>query len=636
MQVQEKPTPWPRKLGIWFGECGLAPSEIAFATFTRAAAREIAERTTDLPGLVVGTLHHLAGRLTGQDADGQGIKLSPLANDDLARLRWIDARVIEAIESDPALLTAHVTRQWARTAAQAEFSGEPVALQVPPDGTWVRSLGEARVALALHLSGIRYRYEERFDVPAAYSTRAGAQYRPDFYIPDDPDEPTQNAGGVWLEHFGTGIDGRASDAMEAAGYTETRQWKEHLHRRLGTRLVITEYADIQRYGARFPNVVMGRLRDAGWRGAKLEDPHAVDRILRDLRAQQGVGRPSALAREIDAWIRTVRQSVSESPPPMRNVGPDVQALADLGEAVRARYEAHLRTTRTTDYEGMIRIGRHMIETGRARVPWRAVLIDEYQDVNPAQAAFVHAITRSHDPEQPGKAPMLTAVGDDWQSIYGFQGGEVRLIRDFTDPAGHPAGPAERVVLRQTYRFGQKLADVTRLFALQDRNARDRSVVGAKERRPPRRRPSAITITSARLTPAGQERLGGQLAGLTSGVLAALEDIADHGETAKGSVLVLARRNADLQPADRAGGSEIGLDPAALEERARALDLQVECSTVHGAKGREADFVIVLDPDPKAGGSPGAGQHALSRALGPLRGANAEPPQTRSAGSAMSR
>ena len=75
------------------------------------------------------------------------------------------------------------------------------------------------------------------------------------------------------------------------------------------------------------------------------------------------------------------------------------------------------------------------------LPWRHVIVDEYQDVNPAQAAFVHALTT---PKRPGargaRGATLIGVGDDWQAIFGFQGGNASLIRTTADPAGvvrHP-------------------------------------------------------------------------------------------------------------------------------------------------------------------------------------------------------
>ncbi len=76
-----------------------------------------------------------------------------------------------------------------------------------------------------------------------------------------------------------------------------------------------------------------------------------------------------------------------------------------------------------------------------------VLVDEYQDTNPLQAAILLGLK----PDGAG----LTVVGDDAQSIYGFRAATVRNILDFPS---HFDPPAAICTLEQNYRStGQILA-----------------------------------------------------------------------------------------------------------------------------------------------------------------------------------
>ncbi len=107
-----------------------------------------------------------------------------------------------------------------------------------------------------------------------------------------------------------------------------------------------------------------------------------------------------------------------------------------------------------------------------------MIVDEHQDVNPAQAAFVHALTTPRAREPGGEGATLIGVGDDWQAIFGFQGGDASLIRTTADPAGVVRTRCEPIPLVNGYRFGQGLADASRAVVTMDPKARDRVIFRA--------------------------------------------------------------------------------------------------------------------------------------------------------------
>ena len=68
--------------------------------------------------------------------------------------------------------------------------------------------------------------------------------------------------------------------------------------------------------------------------------------------------------------------------------------------------------------------------------------------------------RRHKSSGPGgEGATLIGVGDDWQAIFGFQGGDASLIRTPADPAGVVRTLREPLTLVNGYRFGQGLARV---------------------------------------------------------------------------------------------------------------------------------------------------------------------------------
>ena len=76
---------------------------------------------------------------------------------------------------------------------------------------------------------------------------------------------------------------------------------------------------------------------------------------------------------------------------------------------------------------------------RLRTRFRAITVDEYQDVNPLQQALLDHWTTGNDD--------LCVVGDDYQTIYGFTGASPSWLLDF--PKRHPGATVVR--LEESYR-----------------------------------------------------------------------------------------------------------------------------------------------------------------------------------------
>ncbi len=92
--------------------------------------------------------------------------------------------------------------------------------------------------------------------------------------------------------------------------------------------------------------------------------------------------------------------------------------------------------------------------------FRFILIDEFQDTNRLQYAWIkmlagHGLPDPAGPEQnPGHGPSVLAVGDDDQSIYAFRGARVGNMADFVREfrVGH------QIKLEENYRSGSFILD----------------------------------------------------------------------------------------------------------------------------------------------------------------------------------
>jgi DNA helicase-2/ATP-dependent DNA helicase PcrA len=132
-------------------------------------------------------------------------------------------------------------------------------------------------------------------------------------------------------------------------------------------------------------------------------------------------------------------------------------LTWLIAAAYERYERALERSDALDLDDLI--GKAVVLLGepdlaaRYRERWRAILVDEHQDTNPAQHELVRRLAAGHR--------NLTVAGDDDQAIYRFRGAEVSHLLGFErDFQG-----ARVVALERNYRSnGAIVAAAARLAA----------------------------------------------------------------------------------------------------------------------------------------------------------------------------
>jgi len=114
-----------------------------------------------------------------------------------------------------------------------------------------------------------------------------------------------------------------------------------------------------------------------------------------------------------------------------------------------------------DYAEIVRIAAALLSRTatrqRERQAYDVVLVDEYQDSDPAQESLLQALA--------GDGRELIAVGDPDQSIYAFRGADVRAITEFPDRFRAADGrPAPVVALGTNRRSGPVLIAASRRIA----------------------------------------------------------------------------------------------------------------------------------------------------------------------------
>ena len=123
--------------------------------------------------------------------------------------------------------------------------------------------------------------------------------------------------------------------------------------------------------------------------------------------------------------------------------------------VYRRYQDRLRRANALDFDDLIMETVHLLGAFDAvaqnyRARFRHILVDEYQDTNPAQYRLIRLLAGADVPD--GPTAELTVVGDADQSIYAFRGATIRNIEDFE----HDYPDARSILLEQNYRSTQTI------------------------------------------------------------------------------------------------------------------------------------------------------------------------------------
>ena len=175
------------------------------------------------------------------------------------------------------------------------------------------------------------------------------------------------------------------------------------------------------------SILRNEAKAAGLRpGFSILDPADLESIVAELVATADRGRARAAQWKISAW-----KNALVTPAAALSVAQNDEELA----AARAycNYDEALASYRAVDFDDLIIRPLALLETNvEAAARWREkcahVLVDEYQDTNPAQYRLMRALTGDRAP--------FTAVGDDDQAIYGWRGATLdnlaALPRDFPD------------------------------------------------------------------------------------------------------------------------------------------------------------------------------------------------------------
>lgn len=533
-----------------------SPDEILVLSFTNASAAEMKERLDKETGVTIeaSTFHKL------------GMNIISDVNDIKPKISQLDQRKfikqqLESLMQDRdylRALNAYLIRRQFMIRSEFDFKtlqeyqehlkkNPPVTLKYEV----VKSYGEMEIANFLYLNGVEYIYEQPYKIDTR--TKEFGQYKPDFYLPQYD---------IYIEYFGIDKNGNPP-AYFQNDYIASMKWKRELHKANNTTM-IEAYAH-ENFEGVLTSALETKLREKGvlfapvsqeeiWRKVSEDDANVVDGLVQ-------------LIETVINLMKSNRYDIAEMK--RRNAATynltDVVYLLDVIAPIWERYNDHLRDNDEIDFNDMINIAVDHVRGGKYKSKYKMVIVDEYQDISRARYELLKAMRDSYDYD-------LFCVGDDWQSIYRFAGSDIGYIQNFSKYWG--ASEISRI--ETTYRFPQRLIDITSRFIMRNPMQLSKNIRG---------------VSSA------DKYVLGEVQGYNDKY--AVQFMLDKMDELpyRSTVFLIGRYSFDINMLD--DNSELSCkfdnrNGVTKVTYSRRNDLDISYITAHKSKGLQADYVFILN------------------------------------------
>lgn len=279
-------------------------------------------------------------------------------------------------------------------------------------------------------------------------------YLPDFYLDDY---------NIYIEHFGLNrncenhlIGGKSSEE-----YVKEMEWKRKVHKKYGTTLIetfsyyqsenrlLTRLAEkLQAQGVEFNEIDYREVYRILLENKTIKEWEDFIVLLKTfIELFKGNNYDENKFKEFYDYVGRLKDSFSKD----RTI-----AFLKIVEEIYNDYEAYLLKIKKIDFNDMINKASDCIVKNGLDLPYKYIIVDEYQDTSFTRYNLLRNICDSI-------GAKIMVVGDDWQSIYSFSGCDVNIFTKFDNFFD----VCETRYIEKTYRNSQQLIDASSNFVMKN-------------------------------------------------------------------------------------------------------------------------------------------------------------------------
>ncbi len=452
---------------IYLLKSGLATAdEVLLLAYNNSAAKELDQRIKERSSKVIDsfgaelsidnyksikatTFHALGLRVL--KASKKNTFVSVLATDTQKREKFIQTNLENFVVSNPDVLGSFISLQYVAT-NPFDFESEAEYERHLRDnnyrnlnGDLVKGYQEVLISNYLFQNQINFIYEPKYMAPDGTVPRfeKGVNYRPDFLLIDY---------GIYLEHFGIDRKGNVRKGIDREKYNHEIKLKRQTHKKYETTLIETFHFEWTE-----DNLISGLETKLVAHGVKLA-PLPNEELFNKVKELGMVSVFAKIMRQSIDAVKAEKLNTIQIVERLETIKHfDVKNFVVFLTHLQSKYSSELATKGEIDFDDMINEATELVDSGGFEVNWKYILVDEFQDISTARFNFIKAlINATHE-------PSLSVVGDDWQSIYRFNGGKLELITKFSDFFGEHSLTS----LETSFRYNDSIADVAGTFIMKN-------------------------------------------------------------------------------------------------------------------------------------------------------------------------
>ena len=424
------------------------PNKILVLVFARNAQEEINERLSKHIGVQIETFHSFAYKNLGFSKKPD---VSELTQDILKFDKFVENEISKICSKirDKKLVYdyfAHYLRPYKSIFDFNSLNEYTTFLKQfrsnsSLKGERLKSIEECEIANFLYLNGVDYVYEKKYEYDL--SNEKKRQYKPDFYLPEY---------SLYIEHFALDENGQAPLWFKDKNYAAEAEWKKTIHSQYGT-LLISTYSYQKRKGI----LTIELERQLKSFGVKF-NKNSEKEILKKLKFNSEIRKFSQLCVSFLNHYKSSESSFDE----LKNKSLKYedshryQAFLKIFKIIFDSYEKKLKEENEIDFSDMINLATQNISKNE-NIHFDEIIIDEFQDISSLRLKLVKSLINNNE------NTSCYAVGDDWQSIFKFAGSRIDLFSNF----GEKDKKLEKIIIPETYRFSQSIAEISQKFILKN-------------------------------------------------------------------------------------------------------------------------------------------------------------------------